>query len=75
MYKRRSKPDDEPRSNLGIIAKSGCMGCAIPAILGLVYGLLFLDNWNVLPAFIIVGCIIGFVIGAIVGAIMALFSK
>jgi ABC-type uncharacterized transport system permease subunit len=51
------------------------MGCAIPAILGLVYGLLFLDNWNVLPAFIIVGCIIGFVIGAIVGAIMALFSK
>ena len=72
---RRSRPEITTRSNLAIIAKSGGVGFILPIILGIFYGVLFLDNWNIWPAFIIAGSIFGLIIGVVTGILLATLHK
>lgn len=72
--KRKPRPV-ESNSNELIIVKYGFIGGGIPVILGISYGAIFLESWNVWPAFIIVGGIIGFLLGLMVGLFIYLFNK
>jgi membrane protein YdbS with pleckstrin-like domain len=71
-YRRRSRPK-VPNPNLIIIALSGFVTASLVVVLGIIYGLVSLDSWNVWPAFIIIGAVIGFVVGGIIGLFIYLY--
>ena len=72
---RRSRPEITTRSNLALIAKSGGVGFILPIVLGIFYGVLFLDNWNIWPAFIIAGSIFGLIIRVITEILLAILHN
>ena len=74
-HNRQSRSEVTVKSNLGIVVKSGGIGFIVPIVLGVFYGVLFLDNWNVWPAFIVAGSIFGLIIGVIAGIFLAIFRK
>jgi hypothetical protein len=71
----RDGRQERDESIIRTLLASGSIGCLGPVILGIGYGLLFLDSWNVWPAFLISFPLIGVPVGLAIGALIIFLKR